>query len=66
MGDLTLIRDRIKAGKRLRACRHRWAWRQLPFFVEYKESAVRIAVDYVDPPSTSQSDLCWRALGKPL
>lgn len=53
--DLTHIRDRIKAGRRVRARLHRWAWRQLQTFVEYKASAAGIAVEYVDPAYTSQT-----------
>lgn len=55
MEDLTHIRDRIKAGKRMRGRLHRWAWRQLQTFVEYKANAVGIAVEYVNPAYTSQT-----------
>jgi putative transposase len=55
MENLTHIRTRIKAGKRVRARLHRWAWRQLQCFVQYKATAVGIAVDYVSPAYTSQS-----------
>jgi IS605 OrfB family transposase len=53
--DLTHIRARIKAGKRMRARLHRWAWRQLQTFVEYKAKACGIAVEYVEPAYTSQT-----------
>ena len=53
--DLTYIRDRIKAGKRMRARLHRWAWLQLQFFVTYKAQAVGIQVVYVNPAYTSQT-----------
>jgi IS605 OrfB family transposase len=64
MEDLTRIRDRIKAGKRIRARLHRWAFRQLQTFVEYKAKAAGIAVEYVNPAYTSQ--MCSRcgSLGK--
>jgi IS605 OrfB family transposase len=50
MEDLTHIRARIKAGKRVRGRLHRWAFRQLQTFVEYKASAAGIAVDTSTPP----------------
>ena len=55
MEDLRHIRSRIKAGRRMRARLHRWAFRQLQQFVEYKARAVGIAVEYVDPAYTSQT-----------
>jgi len=55
MEDLTYIRARIKAGKRVRARLHRWAWRQLQRFVDYKAQAVGIRVIYVNPAYTSQT-----------
>lgn len=64
MEDLTHIRARIKAGKRVRSRLHRWAWRQLQRFVEYKAKAAGIAVEYVDPAYTSQTCSCCGALGK--
>jgi putative transposase len=64
MEDLTHIRARIKAGKRVRARLHRWAWRQLQTFVEYKARAVGIAVEYVNSAYTSQTCSCCGTLGK--
>jgi putative transposase len=55
MEDLCQIRDRIQAGKRVRARLHGWAFRQLQTFVEYKARAVGIAVEYVNPAFTSQT-----------
>jgi IS605 OrfB family transposase len=55
MEDLTHIRSRIRAGKRMRGRLHRWAFRQLQTFVEYKAKAVGIVVEYVDPAYTSQT-----------
>ncbi|EQD41992.1 transposase, IS605 OrfB family [mine drainage metagenome] len=64
MEDLTYIRERIKAGKRLRARLHRWAWRQLQSFVEYKAKAAGIAVEYVNSAYTSQTCSCCGSFGK--
>jgi putative transposase len=55
MEDLCHIRDRIQAGRRVRARLHGWAFRQLQTFVEYKAGAAGIAVEYVDPACTSQT-----------
>ena len=66
MEDLTHIRSRIKAGKRVRARLHRWAWRQLQSFVEYKAHAAGIAVEYVNPAYTSQTCSCCGSLGQRL
>src|SRR3984893_18102504 len=62
--DLTHIRERIKGGKRIRTRLHRWAFRQLQTFVEYKARAVGVAVDYVDPAYTSQTCSACGALGQ--
>jgi IS605 OrfB family transposase len=64
MEDLTHIRSRIKAGRRMRARLHRWAFRQLQQFVEYKAQAVGIAVEYVNPAYTSQRCSFCRSLGR--
>ena len=64
MEDLTHIRDRIKAGKRVRTRLHRWAWRQLQTFVEYKAKAAGIAVEYVNPAYTSRTCSCCGELGR--
>jgi putative transposase len=55
MEDLTDIRERIRAGRRVRTRLHRWAFRQLQSFVEYKARAVGIAVEYVNPAYTSRA-----------
>ena len=52
---LTNIRKRIKAGKRVRARLHRWAWYQLQTFIEYKAEAVGIEVIYVNPAYSSKT-----------
>jgi IS605 OrfB family transposase len=61
--DLTHIRDNIKGGKRIRTRLHRWAFRQLQIFVEYKAQAVGIAVEYVNPAYTSQTCSLCGSLG---
>ena len=60
----THSRGRIKAGKRVRARLHRWAFRQLQGFVEYKAQAAGIAVEYVDPAYTSQTCCACGQLGR--
>ena len=47
--ELTHIRKRIRSGKRLRTRLHRWPWRELQVFLEYKAQAERIQVVYVNP-----------------
>lgn len=64
MEDLTHIRDRIKAGKRVRGRLHRWAFRQLQSFVEYKARAAGIEVVYVDPAYSSRTCSCCGGLGR--
>jgi IS605 OrfB family transposase len=63
MEDLTHIRERIRAGRRVRTRLHRWAFRQLQSFVEYKAHAVGITVEYVNPAYTSQSCSACGQLG---
>jgi putative transposase len=64
MEDLTDIRRRIRSGKRMRARLHRWAFRQLQDFVEYKAKAAGIAVEYVNPAYTSQTCSACGARGR--
>jgi len=54
MEDLTNIRKRIRAGKRVRSRLHRWAWAQLQAFIEYKAQAAGLRVVFVNPAYTSQ------------
>jgi IS605 OrfB family transposase len=61
--NLTNIRERIRAGKRMRTRLHRWAWRQLQEFVAYKAAGVGISVRYVNPAYTSQTCSSCGALG---
>lgn len=53
MEDLTNIRDRIKGGKRMKNRLHRWSFRQLQTFIEYKAQSKGIKVEYVNPAYTS-------------
>lgn len=62
--DLTHIRERIKAGIRLRTRLHRWAFREQQAFIEYKARAAGIEVRYVNPAYTSQTCSKCGALGK--
>lgn len=64
MEDLTNIRFRIKASKRVRARLHRWPWRQLQDFVAYKAEEVGIAVAYIDPAYTSKTCAQCLCLGQ--
>jgi len=64
MEDLTHIRARIKAGRRIRGRLHRWAFRQLQAFVEYKARAAGIEVRYVNPAYSSQTCSGCGALGR--
>ena len=54
MEDLKNIRERIKAGKKLRSRLHRWSFDQLRQFVEYKAEGSGIRVEYINPQYTSQ------------
>jgi putative transposase len=64
MEDLTNLRQRIKAGKRLRTRLHRWPFDQLRMFVEYKAQAKGIRILYVNPAYTSQTCSVCSFLGK--
>lgn len=63
MEDLKNIRDRIKAGKKLRSRLHRWSFDQLRNFVEYKAEGCGIQMLYVCPAYTSKTCSCCHALG---
>jgi IS605 OrfB family transposase len=64
MEDLTHIRERIKAGKRVRTRLHRWAFRQLQDFVAYKAQGAGLAVVYINPAYTSQTCSVCGEIGK--
>ena len=63
MEDLTHIRNRIKAGKRVRARLYRWPWRQLQTFVAYKAEEAGIRALFIDPAYTSQTCSRCHCLG---
>lgn len=63
MEDLKNIRERIKAGKKVRSRLHRWSFDQLRMFVEYKAAGLGIEVQYVNPAYTSQTCSSCLALG---
>lgn len=64
MEDLTNIRQRIQAGKRMRSRLHRWAWAQLQGFVQYKAEAAGLRVAYVNPAYSSQTCSVCGCLGR--
>lgn len=53
--DLTHIRSRIKAGKKVRSRLHRWSFRQLQAMIQYKAEARGLRVLYINPAYTSQT-----------
>ncbi len=55
MERLTHIRERIKAGGRVRSRLHRWAWAQLQDMIAYKAEAAGIRVVYVNPAYSSRT-----------
>ena len=61
--DLTNIRKRIKAGKRLRTRLHRWSFRQLQEQIKYKAEAYGISVVFVNPAYSSQECSSCGCLG---
>jgi putative transposase len=61
--DLKNIRERIRAGKKLRSRLHRWSFDQLRQFVEYKAAAVGMQVKYTSPAYTSLECSCCFAIG---
>ncbi len=66
MEDLKNIRERIKAGKKIRSRLHRWSFDQLRQFVAYKAAALGIQVRYVCPAYTSQECSSCFAMGTRL
>jgi transposase len=62
--DLTHIRERIKAGKRVRSRLNRWPFRQLQEMIRYKSLLSGISVLTVDPRYTSQSCSGCHAIGQ--
>jgi IS605 OrfB family transposase len=64
MEDLTHIRERIRAGTRVRARLHRWAFRQLQDFVVYKAAELGIATVFVNPAYSSKTCYDYGSLGR--
>lgn len=62
--DLTHIRDRIKAGIRVRTRLHRWAFRELQDMIIAKAARAGIEVVKVDPRYTSQTCCVCRKIAK--
>lgn len=62
--ELTHIRDRIKAGLRVRTRLHRWPFRELQEMIVHKAAREGIEVVFVDPRYTSQTCSKCKALGK--
>lgn len=59
MEDLTNIRQRIRAGKKMRSRLHRWAFHQLQMLIQYKAESHGLKVLYVNPAYSSQTcSLC--------
>ena len=53
--NLTNIRSRIKANKRMRYRLHGWSWAQLQKFIVYKAQAAGLTVVFVNPAYTSKT-----------
>ena len=62
--NLKNIRKRIKGNKRMRTRLHRWPWRELQQFVEYKAQSHGIEVLYVRPEYSSLTCSKCKSLGK--
>ena len=62
--DLTHIRERIKAGKRVRTRLHRWPFRELQQQILQKAARTGIRTMFVDPRYTSQTCNRCKALAK--
>jgi IS605 OrfB family transposase len=59
MEDLTNIRKRIRAGKKMRSRLHKWAFHQLQMLIQYKAESHGLKVLYVNPAYSSQTcSLC--------
>lgn len=54
MEDLTNIRERVRASRKLNRKLHNWNFFQLQSFIEYKATAEGLTVEYVKPKYTSQ------------
>ncbi|MGE0009536.1 MAG: RNA-guided endonuclease InsQ/TnpB family protein [Candidatus Babeliales bacterium] len=63
MEELTNIRSRIKAGKRMRSRLHGWAFAQLQGFIEYKAHEKGLRTVYVNPAYTSKTCAICGSIG---
>jgi len=63
MENLTNIRKRIKANKRVRTRLHRWSFFQLQTMIQYKAESVGLSVIYVNPAYSSQTCSLCGSLG---
>jgi IS605 OrfB family transposase len=61
--DLKDIRKRIQGGKRIRSRLHRWVFRELQTFIQYKAEQRGLRVLYVNPAYSSQECSSCYALG---
>ena len=61
--DLTNIRKRIRGGKRLRTRLHRWGFKQLQTFIQYKAESKGLKVTYINPAYSSQECSVCGCLG---
>ena len=64
MENLTNIRKRIRAGKKVRSRLHRWAFHQLQTLIQYKAETHGLKVLYVNPAYSSQTCSLCDQLGK--
>lgn len=62
--DLTHIRDRIKAGKRVRTRLHRWSFHELQEMIIVKAARAGIETIKVDPRFTSQTCNACKQIAK--
>lgn len=64
MENLTNIRKRIRAGKKMRSRLHRWGFNQLQTMIEYKAQSHGLNVQYVNPAYSSKICSQCNALGE--
>jgi IS605 OrfB family transposase len=64
MEDLTNIRKRIRAGKKMRSRLHSWAFHQLQTLIQYKAETHGLKVLYVNPAYSSQTCSICGQLGE--
>jgi len=62
--DLTNVRKRIRAGKKVRNRLHKWAFHQLQTLIEYKAESQGLQVLYVNPAYSSQTCSLCGCLGE--